>query len=62
MSELLLARAPAVAHPPHGRSFTPADRRATRGCATSPIRPRSRRSWRSCAARATASTVAGGAA
>ena len=39
MSELLLGRAAAVVHPPRGRSFTPADRRATRGCATSPIPP-----------------------
>jgi hypothetical protein len=34
----------AVAHPPRCRSSTPGGRRATRGCATPPIRRRSRRS------------------
>src|SRR5215213_4247198 len=47
----------AVAHPPPCRNSTPAGRRATRGSATRPIRPRSRRSSRSCAPPATASTA-----
>jgi hypothetical protein len=44
MSELLLMPPVAVAHPPPCRSSTPVGRRATRGCATRPIRRRSRRS------------------